>query len=364
MSNEISNIQCKNEWGNALKYVFSSLASQYYKNEVTVLDDWQEEILDENVNVLNQALNVTVKETGLPINQEEMIFRFKDLIKRLWTSPALIGGAGELVLENKNIQYKNDFKSFLSLILGLLLIILAFIRIDIALKNTIGTDSSQTLQLILTSIQTAFAKTTFEQNTILDYMYYLFFNICQDYLVNQGEAVSSNMMSIGLYKVLPEYYDIILNNCGFPNLKGADITTWSGFLKYANFGASTITNAATLNSCIVFQSSYWAEYKAKALPVTIMTEVSTVGALLATGSYLIANNLPYLYTRLRQLTTNIVIKNDEAINKDISLLTDDELMVNNATNSMSLMKIGGKRKSKKKARKSRKVRKSRKARRS
>jgi hypothetical protein len=191
----------------------------------------------------------------------------------------------------------------------------------------------------------------------------LFFNICQDYLKNQGEAVSNNMISIGLYKVLPEYYEIISSKCGFPNLKGADITTWSGFLKYANFGASTITNAATLNSCIVFQSSYWAEYKAKALPVTIMTEVATVGGLLASGSILIANNLPYLYSRLRELSTNKEIKNKDIVNKDISLLTDDDLMMNDVSNSMSLMKIGGKRKSRK-VKKSRKVRKSKKARKS
>ena len=337
MSQEISTSECKTQWNSAFNTVFSSLLEQYNKDEVAQLEDWQLDFIDENVDILLQAM----KAQDLNVDNKLILDRFKDLISRIWPSYGMFGGAGELVLPNKNVQIKNDFKSIVYLMLGILFMILAFIRIDQALKNAVGTDLPQTLEILFTSMKTALAKTSFEQNNVLDYVYYLFFNICKDYVVNQGEAISNNMISIGLHKVLPEFYDVISAKCGFPNLKGVDVRTWSGFLTYANFGASTITNTVTLNSCIVFQSSYWAEYKAKSLPVTIMTDVATIGGLLTTGSLLIVNNLPYIYTRIKELTTNITIKDDNMISRDLSQINNDQLQLDDLTSNMSQMKLEG-----------------------
>lgn len=343
---------CNVKWDVSLDFVFSSLLEQYNKGEVVIFNDWQEDFLNENIEILLQA----IKGQGFSIDERQVATNFKELISRIIPKNNMTGGAGELVVRNNNannnVTLMNDFKSIVYLMTGILLIILAFIRIDLALKDTLGTNVNDTIVLMFTSIQTAFSKITFEQYHIIKYMHTLFFQFCQDYSTNQGEFIYKNMVYIGFNKVLPKFYNEIINKCGFPNLEGADIRTWNGFLKYANYGASVAVNSATLNSCVSLQATYLAEYEAKALPVTIMANISTIGGLLSTGSLLIANNLPYVYTRIKQLTTNITIENEisndeNQINTNEFILDADQQDLNEISKDLSQLTLNGGRKKKK-----------------
>jgi hypothetical protein len=346
MSEEINNIMmnmCLTP--NDANEIFIYLMQQYNRNEIA-------EINVEELEVLNNIANELEKlflEQNVIFNKENFIL----LMKRLYPNDIMLGGDGDEIIDytnvsgNKKIFNKNDFFGILYFLSGFVLVLLSFIRINEALKNVTGTNSAQIAQNMMDSIQTSTTGLSLHQLGILKYMYQMFVNICNNFYVNQKEAASQQMMTILWTSVIPEYYETILKTCGFPDMKDATLTNFNGVLKILDYGASVLTNAATLNTCVTQQAIYWSEYKAKALPLTIFINISTITALFSTGSSLIIYYGSYLSNRIKTIINDI--------NNSTITPTTYPTIENNFTNTFDDAQDGGR----KRKRKTRKIKRSR-----
>lgn len=321
--------------------IFIYLIQQYNRNEIAEMDVEELEVLNKIANQLEKLF----LEQNVVFNKENFIL----LMKRLYPSDIMLGGDEIIDYTNvsvkKKIFNKNDFFGILYFLSGFVLVLLSFIRINEALKNVTGTNSAQIAQNMMDSIQTSTTGLSLHQLGILKYMYQMFVNICNNFYVNQKEAASQQMMTILWTSVIPEYYETILKTCGFPDMKDATLTNFNGVLKILDYGASVLTNAATLNTCVTQQAIYWSEYKAKALPLTIFINISTITALFSTGSSLIIYYGSYLRNRINTIINDIN-------NNTISPTTTYPTIENNFTNTFDDAQDGGrKRKGKRKTRK-------------
>ena len=321
--------------------IFIYLIQQYNRNEIAEMDVEELEVLNKIANQLEKLF----LEQNVVFNKENFIL----LMKRLYPSDIMLGGDEIIDYTNvsvkKKIFNKNDFFGILYFLSGFVLVLLSFIRINEALKNVTGTNSAQIAQNMMDSIQTSTTGLSIHQLGILKYMYQMFVNICNNFYINQKEAASQQMMTILWTSVIPEYYETILKTCGFPDMKDATLTNFNGVLKILDYGASVLTNAATLNTCVTQQAIYWSEYKAKALPLTIFINISTITALFSTGSSLIIYYGSYLRNRLNTIINDIN-------NNTISPTTTYPTIENNFTNTFDDTQDGGrKRKGKRKTRK-------------
>lgn len=323
--------------------IFIYLTQQYNRNEIAEIDVEELEVLNKIANQLEKLF----LEQNVAFDKENFIL----LMKRLYPSDIMLGGDGDEIIDYTNVSgkkkifNKNDFFGILYFLSGFVLVLLSFIRINEGLKNVTGTNSAQIAQNMWDSIQTSTTGLSVHQLGILKYMYQMFVNICNNFYVNQKEAASQQMMTILWTSVIPEYYETILKTCGFPDMKDATLTNFNGVLKILDYGASVLTNAATLNTCVTQQAIYWSEYKAKALPLTIFINISTITALFSTGSSLIIYYGSYLRNRIKTIINDIN-------NNTITPTTTYPTIENNFTNTFDDAQNGGrKRKGKRKTRK-------------
>ena len=307
MSEEINNVimnMCLNS--TEANSIFTYLLQQYIRNEIAEIDIEEVEIL----NKISNELEKLFLEQNVFFNKANFIL----LIKRLYPNDIMMGGDGDEIVDYTNVPRrkrvfnKNDFFGILYFLSGFVLILLSFIRINEGLKNITGTNSSQIAQNLWDSIKTSTDGLSAQQLGILKYMYQMFINVCNNFYVNQKEAASQQMMTILWTSVIPEYYETILKTCGFPDMREATLTNFNGVLKILDYGASVVTNAATLNTCVATQAMYWSEYKAKALPMTIFSNITTITALFGTGTSLIIYYGSYLRNRISAIINEI--KND------------------------------------------------------
>ena len=325
--------------------IFTYLSEQYNRNEIAELGVEELEVL----NQLSDELEKLFLEQNVIFNKEKFIL----LIKRLYPNDIMLGGDGDEIIDYTNVSRKrqvfnkNDFFGILYFLSGFVLILLSFIRINEGLKNITGTNSVQIAQNMWDSIQTSTNGLSLHQLGILKYIYQMFMNTCNNFYVNQKDAASQQMMTILWTSVIPEYYETILKTCGFPDMKDASITNFNGVLKILDYGASLVTNAATLNTCVATQAMYWSEYKAKALPMTIFSNVTTISALFGTGSSLIIYYGSYLRNRIRTIVNEI---NNDTATSATTYPTIENNFTNTNTNTFEDAQDGG-RKRKRKTRK-------------
>jgi len=342
INNEIMNMcLTSNDANEILIY----LLQQYNRNEIAEIGVEELEVLDKIANELEKLF----LEQNVIFNKENFIL----MMKRLYPSDIMLGGDGDEIIDYTNVSArkkifnKNDFFGILYFLSGFVLILLSFIRINEGLKTVTGTTSAQIAQNMWDSIQTSTTGLSVYQIGILKYMYQMFLNICNNFYVNQKEAASQQMMTILWTSVIPEYYETILKTCGFPDMKDATLTNFNGVLKILDYGASVLTNVATLNTCVAQQAIYWSEYKAKALPLTIFINISTISALFGTGSSLIIYYGSYLRNRISSIINEI--------NNGTTSPNTYPTIENNFTNTFEDAQNGGR----KRKRKTRKIKRSR-----